>query len=118
MRQAYIAASWSFGCLAIALLTIGSLAVPTQSAFADTSCAQECGTICSGYTPGTPEYNNCMGLCMYHCENPAAQSCPDPTFNPCPDRITAAQCLAVNCSNATTSCTCNPFPALPCKCPS
>ncbi len=64
MRQVYAAASWLFRSLAIALLVVGLLAVPTQTALADpgeggpvTPCSQ-CNEGCGGFVhPGCPGGN-------------------------------------------------------------
>jgi hypothetical protein len=95
------------GCLAVALLVLAALAVPTRFAFADSGF---CDGLCSGYfgfTPGTDAYNACMSGCE-SCESSCssyttgstdwqncmdscgsayineASSCPNPFNNPCP----------------------------------
>ena len=72
MRRVYTAASWLCGSLALVLLALGILAVPTQLAWADSgSCEEVCGTYCSAYFGvGTPEYEQCVASCMPICENP------------------------------------------------
>ncbi len=61
MKRVYEGLTWAFGCLAVALLIVGTLAVPTQSAWADDedpylghSCStydSRCNPIIPGDTP-------------------------------------------------------------------
>ena len=66
----YAAASWLFGCLAVALLAVGILAVSPQAAFADSgSCEEQCAAQCGAiYEEGTFEYYYCMNGCVYQCQ--------------------------------------------------
>jgi len=78
MRQVYAAGSWVFGWLAIALLVVGTLAAPTQKAFADSGdCSQRCNDFCAAnFMVGSPEYNSCVSQCLPMCTGGTCDQCP------------------------------------------
>jgi hypothetical protein len=129
------------GCLAVALLVLASLAVPTRFAFADSGF---CDGFCSAFfTPGTDEYNACVSNCQ-SCENQCSSytdgstdwqncmdgcastygfvigtSCPNPTTNLCfvNNNTNADTCGGIGCGNTTVSCWCVYDSNNNCNCP-
>src|SRR5438874_1096910 len=89
MTRTYEVLSSTFGCLALILLVLGVLAVPTQEARAADDCGDNCkrGEICVNGECQTPP-----------------QSCPHPTVNPCSGITNSVFCLADGCNNGTSSC--------------
>jgi hypothetical protein len=91
-----------FACLAIALLVLSVLAVPTQYARADDpiECTGEGG---GSFTEECPDGWECVnGACQVI--NP---SCPNPTTDNCPGKSPDMTCYANGCSNATNQCGCS-----------
>jgi hypothetical protein len=102
-----------FACLAIVLLLLGVLAVPTQFARADDP---ECG----GEAGGCPAGWECV---EGHCVAPPT-SCPNPAVNTCTTPTTFGDCLGGQYScdtdnnNANGFCACEwSFTGLYCFCP-
>jgi hypothetical protein len=103
MNRCYAAGSSLFTCLAIALLAIGALAVPTQMAFADDG---GCAETCAPYTQSPEYYNMCMTNCA-STQGGIKSSCPSPTNNPCSiNNNNQPGCPGLGCSTATDTCWC------------
>jgi len=107
MRRFYSAVSGLLGCMAIALLVLGSIAVPTQVAFAD-SC--DC-SYCASYPPENQQI--CYFNCQQQCQRGGA-TCPSEclcSVLPCADDVCSsgtADCTACKCQDkaGTSACEC------------
>jgi len=103
MRHLCSVTTWLFGSLAITLMTLGCLAVPTQMAFADPGCEDQCAIDCGAlYEVGTPEYNNCVSQCLDQC---GLVACPNSSG--CSNGCYLSQtCFVAGCTNVS-GCKCD-----------
>lgn len=108
MRRFYAAGTWLSSSVALALVAVAFLAVPTQRLYADEGdcgCAAMCAQM---FGTGTSGYDYCFQSCTAQCEN---FDCSVNTKDYCADFNTNESCNAgpTNCytsGDGKTKCNC------------